>query len=354
MTCRTSNNKERLESELIKHKTRTTVQDVKKYWYNKDMEYKYDGPKRTHVRTDADYQQYTVKIESKVRNQCIQRMPTEYLIRRQSLMDTNDKIIRRYGRQGIKEIKGIKVDTDDENERNRIRTFAGDMDDRELRRRRLVDTDDENERKRIRTFADDMDDRELRRRRLVDTDDKNERKRIRAFAGDMDDKELRELRRRRLVDTDDKNERKRIRAFAGDMDDKELSGYRRRKRTKTNTNFCRRYGRQGIKVDTDDENERKRIRAFAGDTDDRALRIRLRRTFTNYERTNANMDTDEQQLTTTITHDDENIDPYDEYQTNTIPDVDDKWIQTTKTNGIEYKPYKRYDDETTCKKIREF
>ncbi|KAI9020072.1 hypothetical protein CLU79DRAFT_846611 [Phycomyces nitens] len=55
-----------------------------------------------------------------------------------------------------------------------------------------------------------------------------------------------------------------------------------------------------------------------------------------YERTHENLDTDQQQLTTTITYDDKNIDPYDEYQTNTIPAVDDKWIQTTSTNEIEY------------------
>ncbi|KAI9026431.1 hypothetical protein CLU79DRAFT_833334 [Phycomyces nitens] len=105
-----------------------------------------------------------------------------------------------------------------------------------------------------------------------------------------------------------------------------ISGYRRRVRTKLNTNFCRRYGRQGNK-----------------DTNTTNL----------YEiRTHENIDTDEQRLTTTLTHDDENIDPSDEYQTNIIPDVDAYWIQTTSTNEIEYEPYRRYDDETICIRIR--
>ncbi|KAI9026430.1 hypothetical protein CLU79DRAFT_885715 [Phycomyces nitens] len=157
------------------------------------MKYKYDGPKRTHARTDADYQQYTVKIESKVRNQCIQRMPTEYLISRQSLMDTNDKIIR------------IRI----------RRTFTN-----------------------LRTNA-----RKLRYRPAT-------------------------------VNNDDEN------------------------------------------IDPYDEYQTNII----PDVD--AYWIQT---------------TNEQRLTTTITHDDKNIDPYDEYQTNIIPDVDDKWIQTTSTNEIEYK-----------------
>ncbi|KAI9033900.1 hypothetical protein CLU79DRAFT_841748 [Phycomyces nitens] len=134
------------------------------------MEYKYDGPKRTHVRTDADYQQYTVKIESKVRNQCIQRMPTEYLIRRQSLMDTNDKIIRYEYDESLR--------ITNERKHGYRRTTVND--------------------ERLRTTT----------------------------------KTLTHTTNTRRIPHQTST----------------ISGYRRRKRTKTNTNFCRRYGRQGIKV----------------------------------------------------------------------------------------------------------
>ncbi|KAI9012146.1 hypothetical protein CLU79DRAFT_890787 [Phycomyces nitens] len=76
------------------------------------MKYKYDGPKRTHVRTDADYQQHTVKIESKIISIRVQRTFANYE-RTKTWIQT--------------------MDTDDEYKRNRIRTIEDDMNDREIR-----------------------------------------------------------------------------------------------------------------------------------------------------------------------------------------------------------------------------